>query len=85
MTNKKTIEKITNKKELGSYLTSIHSMLEKEEVAPVYALSALNDVLQMEGVYDLLDQGNKEIARTVWLQLKKSGVQLENPPMLFDS
>jgi hypothetical protein len=43
----------------------------------------MNFVLNLPNIYNLLDNENKELARDIWLRIKQSGMQLRNPPMLF--
>ena len=69
-------------KDLKSFLQDVKQQLESEEIAPVYALTALNHVMTLENVYDLLDNPNKKLAREIWTSLKAAGLQLENPPIL---
>ena len=75
---------IKSAKELKIFLTNIKNKLDDNSVSPIYAMTGLNSVLTMSNIYDLLDTNNKELAREIWLRLKKSGFQLNNPPMLFD-
>ena len=74
---------ITTKKELKSFLLNIRDKIEDESAAPVYCVTAMNYVLNIPKIYELLDKENKEIARDIWLRLKSVGIQLKNPPLLF--
>lgn len=74
---------ISSKNELKDFLTSIREKLAARSVAPIYALTAMQHVFNLPGIYDLLDKANKETAQEIWLTLKQAGMQLKNPPMLF--
>ena len=76
---------ITTKSELKSFLAGLRDKMTDQTAAPVYALSAMNHVLNIPEIYQFLDNENKELARDIWLRLKQAGVQIKNPPMLFGS
>ena len=74
---------IKTKADLKAFLQNIRDKMTEEVAAPLFAASAMNHVLNLENVYDLLGKENKEIARDIWLRLKQSGLQLRNPSLLF--
>ncbi len=74
---------ISNKIELKEFLTGLRDKLGTHAVAPIYALTAMQYVFNLPGIYDLFDKANKELAQEIWLTLKQAGMQLKNPPMLF--
>ncbi len=76
---------ISTKEQLKEFLQNVRDKLADSTAAPVYAMSALNHVMNLANIYTLLDKGNKELARDIWLRLKQAGLQLKNPPMLFDA
>lgn len=76
---------IVTKTDLKNFLLNIRDKMTEQVAAPIYAASAMNQVLNMPEVYDLLDKTNKEIARDIWLRLKQAGMQVRNPPMLFSA
>jgi len=51
----------------------------------MHALSALNTVLRLRDAKKLFDEKLKERTRKLWLRIKASGVQLLDPPLLFDN
>lgn len=77
--------KIVTKADLKSFLQSVRDKMVEGLAAPIYALSAINHVMALPDVYDLLDADNKELARDIWLRLKQAGMQVKNPPMLFSA
>jgi hypothetical protein len=74
---------ITSKAELEAFLLNIRDKMDEEVASPIYALTGMNYIMSLPGVYDWLDDETKEIARDIWLRLKQAGFQLRNPPMLF--
>ncbi|NLF24452.1 MAG: hypothetical protein GX589_02180 [Deltaproteobacteria bacterium] len=72
-----------SKEGLRDFLLNIRDKMTEKSAAPIYALSALNYVMNSAEIYELLDNENKEIARDIWLRLKQSGLQLKDPPLLF--
>ena len=74
---------ITSKAELESFLLTIRDKMEDGVAPPLYALSAMNHVMNLPGIYGWLDNETKEIARDIWLRLKQAGLQVINPPILF--
>jgi hypothetical protein len=76
---------IKTKDELKTFLLSIRDKMTEQVAAPVYAVSAMNSVLNTPGVDKLLNKENKEIARDIWLRVRQSGFQVRNPSLLFSS
>jgi hypothetical protein len=74
---------ISTKADLKSFLISLRDRMAEKTVAPIYAVAAMNHVLNLPVVYDLLDDENKETARDIWLRIRQAGVQSVNPPILF--
>ena len=74
---------ITNKAELKNFLLSIKEKLGSHAAPPIHAVTAIQHVFNLPGIYELLDKSNRELAREIWIKLKHGGLQLKNPPMLF--
>lgn len=74
---------ISNESDLKAFLLNIRDKMAEQAAAPVYAVSALNQILSTPSLFKLLDEENKELSRDIWLRIKQSGFQLANPPMLF--
>jgi len=70
--------------ELKGVLLNIRDKMSDGTGAPVYSLSAVNYLLNLPNVYELLNDENKELARDIWLRLKSAGIQLKSPVLLFD-
>lgn len=75
--------KISSKTDLKSFLLSLRDRMTDESAPPVYAMAAMNHVLTLPDIYNLLDNETKEIARDIWLRLKQAGFQVKSPPLLF--
>lgn len=74
---------ISSKADLKKFLQDIRDKM-AEGIAPaINAMSAMNYVLNLSEINDLLNEENKEIARDIWLRLRQSGIKIKNPPMLF--
>ena len=74
---------IATSADLKVFLQNIRDKMTEEVAAPIYAMSAMNRVLNLPRIYELLDNDNKEIARDIWLRLKQCGLQIRIPPLLF--
>jgi len=78
-TDVKTVE------DLKKLLTSIRDRLAEGTCPPVFALGTLTHVLGISHIYQILNEENREIARSIWFSLKQKGLQVKAPPLLFDS
>lgn len=82
---KEPFDKISTKKDLKLYLTTVRDRMADGSASPVFSLSALNNILNTPTIYALLDNENREIGRDIWLRLRSVGLQLTNPPLLFNA
>jgi hypothetical protein len=74
---------VTTREDLKAFLHSLVDRMSANEVAPFYALIAMNHVMNLKEFYSLLDKESKELARDIWLRIKTAGLQVANPPVLF--
>lgn len=74
---------IASKADLKDYLALLKEKMLDGQAAPIYVLGALNNILTMPNVYDLLDKTNQELAKDLWQRLKATGMQVKNPAVLF--
>jgi len=74
---------ITTKSELCAFVTDVRDRLLKDDAAPIFAMAAMNQVMSLDAIYDLLDKDNKEILQEIWVKLSQSGFHLRKPPLLF--
>ena len=77
------LDQISTKKELREYLLSVRDKMTEGTAAPVYALTAVSQVMGLSNVYELLDERGKEVARDIWFRIKQAGFQVKDPPLLF--
>jgi hypothetical protein len=78
-----TTSQLTTADELKNFLNGIRDKMSEGSAAPIYAMTAMNYIMNEPAIYKLLTEENKEIARDIWLRLKHAGIQLKNPPLLF--
>lgn len=74
---------LDTKAKLNEFLTDLRDKLVGEKISAIYALTALNGVMSMPTIYDLLDAKNRTLATEIWDELKKAGVQIKDPPLLY--
>lgn len=79
----KNVGEIASESDLKAFLQSIRDKMAEELAAPIFAVSALNNILTSPELNVYLNDENKEIARDIWLRVRQSGFQVRNPPMLF--
>jgi hypothetical protein len=76
---------LSSKGDLKQFLLSIRDKMEEGAAASIYAVTAMNHVMNLDSIYAWLDNDNKEIARDIWLRIKQSGLQVRNPSLLFSA
>jgi hypothetical protein len=74
---------ITTKAELRSFCAAVRDKLLKGEAPPIFAMTAMQFIMGLESINDLLDTQTKEILQEIWVKLSQSGFQLTKPPLLF--
>ena len=79
----KEISQIATKADLKAFITDVHDKLLKEQAAPIFAMAAMQQVMSLDNIYDLLDSQSKEILQEIWVKLSQSGFHLRKPPLLF--
>lgn len=77
------IAQISSTDELCAFISEVRDRLLKEEAAPIFAMSAMQQVMSLDAIYELLDTQNKEILQEIWVKLSQSGFTLRKPPLLF--
>lgn len=75
--------RISTKAELCAFVTDVRDKLLKDEAAPIFAMTAMNQVMSLDSIYELLDKETKEILQEIWVKLSQSGFHLRKPPLLF--
>ena len=79
----KEISKIATKADLTAFITEVHEKMLKEQAAPIFAMAAMQQIMTLDNIYDLLDSQSKEILQEIWVKLQQSGFHLRKPPLLF--
>jgi ABC-type iron transport system FetAB permease component len=74
---------ISTKAELCVFVTDVRDKLLKDDAAPIFAMAAMNQVMSLDSIYELLDKEIKEILQEIWVKLSQSGFHLRKPPLLF--
>jgi hypothetical protein len=74
---------ITNRAELLEFVSDVRDKLLKDEAAPIFAMAAMQQVMSLDAIYELLDEEVKEILQEIWVKLSQSGFHLRKPPLLF--
>jgi IS30 family transposase len=77
------IAQISSVTELRTFISEVRDRLLKDEAAPIFAMSAMQQVMSLDTIYELLDKQNKEILQEIWVKLSQSGFTLRKPPLLF--
>lgn len=80
---KREVAHISTKADLKAFITEVHEKMLKEQAAPIFAMSAMQQIMSLENIYDLLDSQSKEILQEIWVKLSQSGFHLRKPPLLF--
>ncbi len=80
-------EKIKQKEhsrdEIKTFLDEISSMVAAGSVPTFHTMLALNSLLNLPEAKALFDQELIKQAKEIWANIKLSGVQLVDPPLLF--
>ena len=77
------IAQIASPEELCIFISEVRDKLLKDEAAPIFAITAMQQVMSLDSIYELLDTHNKEILQEIWVKLSQSGFNLRKPPLLF--
>jgi len=79
----KELSRIATKADLKAFITEVHEKMLKEQAAPIFAMAAMQQIMSLDNIYDLLDSQSKEILQEIWVKLSQSGFHLRKPPLLF--
>lgn len=79
----KDLPQITTKADLKAFIAEVHERMMKEQAAPIFAMAAMQQIMSLEKIYDLLDSQSKESLQEIWVKLSQSGFHLRKPPLLF--
>lgn len=71
------------KKEVKAYLAELTEKLSEEELPHLHTLVALDRVFRLPNAREIFDEELTGQAKQLWNQLKSSGIDLADPPLLF--
>ena len=74
---------ISTRADLLAFVSDVRDKLLKDEAAPIFAMVAMQQVMTLDAIYDLLDKEIKEILQEIWVKLSQQGFHLRRPPLLF--
>ena len=77
------VAQIVSKDDLRTFITDVRDRLLKDQAAPIFAMAAMQQVMSLDAIYDLMDKENKEILQEIWVKLSQAGLHLRKPPLLF--
>lgn len=69
--------------ECDSFLTDIERHVLESHGSYLHSVLAINHLLESPSASEILDKELKERLRELWLKIKASGFQLNDPPILF--
>lgn len=79
----KEISHISTKAELKAFVAEVQEKVLQDRAAPIFAMSAMQQIMSLENIIDLLDNQTKESLQEIWVKLSQSGFHLRKPPLLF--
>lgn len=74
---------ITSKAELTSFIRDVRDKLLKEQAPAIFAMTAMQYVMNLDDIHGMMDTEIKEILQEIWVKLSQSGFHLRKPPLLF--
>ena len=74
---------ISTKAELTSFIRDVRDKLLKEQAPAIFAMSAMQYVMNLDDIHGMMDTEIKEILQEIWVKLSQSGFHLRKPPLLF--
>jgi hypothetical protein len=76
-------QKFYTKAEIEAFVAEIGRKVVDSNPAYLHSMLALNHLLRQPNLKDLLDSELKEQLKDIWLKLKTTGLQVQDPPILF--
>ena len=76
---------LTTREDVQVLLDEIQSRVANDNLSSLHTLVSLNTVLRLPNAREILDDDLKAQARDLWLKVKASGVNLTDPPILFNN
>ena len=76
-------KKVYTREEIVVYLTEIAKKVLDTKSSYLHSMLALNELLRLPNAGELFTGDLKDQARDLWLKLKSTGIQINDPPILF--
>ena len=76
-------QSVFTKAQLEAFVAEISRKVVDTNPAYLHSMLALNYLLRQPNLKELLDPDLKEQLKDIWLKLKTTGLQLQDPPILF--
>lgn len=76
-------KKLLSRTEVAAYLTDIAKKILDTKSSNLHSMLALNDLLRQPNANELFTGELKDQAKDIWLKLKSTGLQVNDPPILF--
>ena len=75
--------KIYTKKEVQTFIAEISQRVLEPNTSHLHSVLAINHLLRQSNMPELLDGDLRDQLKDLWIKLKSTGVQLNDPPLLF--
>jgi hypothetical protein len=76
-------QKAYSRADVQKYLAEIEQQVISSNEAYLHSVVALNEILRLPNASEILDEELKTQCRDIWIKLKSTGIQLNDPPILF--
>jgi hypothetical protein len=71
------------KAEIVDFIAEINKQIVSSTKSTMHSLLAINHILRAPNARQVVDADLKQQLKDIWLKLKSSGLQLQDPPLLF--
>ena len=71
------------KAEIVDFIAEINKQIVSTTKSTMHSLLAINHILRAPNARQVVDADLKQQLKDIWLKLKSSGLQLQDPPLLF--
>lgn len=78
-----TTDREYTKAEILDFIGEINKQIVGSSKSTMHSLLALNHILRAPNARQVVDADLKQQLKDIWLKLKSSGLQLQDPPLLF--
>lgn len=75
--------KVYTKSEIQAFVADLSKNIVDKSPAYLHSVLALNHILRQANLNSILDADLKEQLQDVWKRLKSTGLELQDPPILF--